>query len=287
MSSGSPTFPSATARANNPNSTARTKSVTAMMRNRSQRSASAPATRPSSSQDVYSAACTSATFAGSWVSRAASSGIATKVSPSPADDTTADVQNRQNRPPSPGPLTSAVPAARGRPAGRPPARAAAPSSGRSPARCVPVVARDTRTITAKAVGTVHAAGWASRAPVQPPRSTPAIVADTASVARPPPASSPAMAPTSVSPRHQMPSSSSGQNDDAATANARPTTSATGSDDAPNDSRNGTLTASAAAIRKSRTDPRRASCDSTPRDRDGQAGRRRQERGERAGGRPAR
>ena len=159
--------------------------------------------------------------------------------------------------------------------------------GDRPARCVPGVARDTTTITAKAIGTVHAAGWASSAPDQPPRSTPAIVADTASVARPPPASSPAIAPTSVRPRHQMPSTSSGQKDDAATANARPTTSATASDDAPNDSTNGTLTASAAAIRKSRTDPRSGVLRQHARDRDGQPGRRRQERRERAGGRPAR
>jgi hypothetical protein len=76
-----------------------------MMRSRSQRSTRAPATRPSSSQDAYSAVCTSATRAGSWVSRAASNGIATNVSPSPAEMVDA-VHSRQNGLLRPGRVTA-------------------------------------------------------------------------------------------------------------------------------------------------------------------------------------
>jgi hypothetical protein len=94
--------PVATTAAKPPKSAARARSAEAMMRNRSQRSASAPATSPSSSQDVYSAVCTRATCAGSWVSRAARSGIATKVTPSPAADTVEDVHSRQNGAPRSG-----------------------------------------------------------------------------------------------------------------------------------------------------------------------------------------
>jgi len=77
-----------------------------MMRSRSQRSTRAPATRPSSSQDAYSAVCTSATRAGSWVSRAASNGIATNVSPSPAEEMVDAVHSRQNGLLRPGRVTA-------------------------------------------------------------------------------------------------------------------------------------------------------------------------------------
>ena len=87
------------------------------------------------------------------------------------------------------------------------------------------VARDTIAVTAKAIGTVQAAGWDSRAPAQPPRTPPNTVTRTAVIARAPPATRPAVAPTVESPRHQTPSTSSGQNVDAATAKARPTVSA--------------------------------------------------------------
>ena len=87
------------------------------------------------------------------------------------------------------------------------------------------VARDTIVVTVKAIGTVHAAGWDSRAPAHPPRTPPNTVTRTAVIARAPPATRPAVAPTVDSPRHQTPSTSSGQNVEAATAKARPTVSA--------------------------------------------------------------
>ena len=60
-SNGSPTAPSATATANAAEQRGPHQSVTAMMRNRSHRSASAPDTSPSSSQADCCAVCTSAT----------------------------------------------------------------------------------------------------------------------------------------------------------------------------------------------------------------------------------
>ena len=126
------------------------------------------------------------------------------------------------------------------------------------------VSSETTIITRKDTGTVHAAGSASSTPIQPSCGPPTMVASTAVAASPPPTRSPAIAPTVVSLRHQMPSTRSGQNEEAATANARPTTLATGSDRTVSASANGTMSASAVAIRKARTPPApRMSCAITP------------------------
>src|SRR5262249_49980913 len=85
------------------------------------------------------------------------------------------------------------------------------------------VASEPATITVKASGTVHAAGWWSRMPAHPLSGGPIIVVTTAAAAAPPPATRPAKAPAGVRPRHHRPSTSSGQKLDAATAKASPTT----------------------------------------------------------------
>ena len=101
---------------------------------------------------------------------------------------------------------------------------------RTMVRAVPLgiragVANDTITATMNAMGMVHAAGCASRAPTHPPCAPPATVTSTADMASRPPMTNPAAAPAVVKRRHQTPRTSRGQNVEAATAKARPTVSA--------------------------------------------------------------
>ena len=133
----------------------------------------------------------------------------------------------------------------------------------TPAGMRPRVASETPTITAKAVGTDQAAGWASSAAGQPRSTTPDRVARTAVADSPPPTTRPAAAPGAVSPRHQIPSTSRGQKVEAAIAKASPTTCPTGRLVAASASSSGTTAATTLARRKSRTVPRSTSCTSTP------------------------
>ncbi len=129
------------------------------------------------------------------------------------------------------------------------------------------VASETPIITAKAVGTVQAAGWASRAASNPWLVPRTIVQVTAADARPPPTSRPARAPARVSPRHQIPSASNGKKVEAASAKASPTVSARLVRRAIRDSAAGIPTAITAPSRKPRTlalsRPRSRSWLSTP------------------------
>src|SRR5690606_11776263 len=78
-----------------------------------------------------------------------------------------------------------------------------------------------------------------------------------------PVAMPATAPRAVSPRHQMPSSSAGHRVDAVKANTRPTEPASPADSVTAAIASGTITESAAAMRKPRTEPANSSCDTTP------------------------
>src|SRR5690606_41473541 len=78
-----------------------------------------------------------------------------------------------------------------------------------------------------------------------------------------PVAMPATAPRAVSPRHQMPSSRAGNSGEAANANTSPTDPASPADSATAATRSGTITESAAAMRKPRTEPANSACHTTP------------------------
>lgn len=79
------------------------------------------------------------------------------------------------------------------------------------------VRSETTMVTANAIGTVHAAGWASSTFGQPDNAGSNIVVTTAAAANPPPTTMPATTPTDVSRRHHTPSNTTGQNAEAAMA----------------------------------------------------------------------
>src|SRR5690606_40992062 len=78
-----------------------------------------------------------------------------------------------------------------------------------------------------------------------------------------PVAMPATAPRAVRPRHQMPSSRAGHSVEAVNANTSPTDPASPADSVTAATRSGTITESAAAMRKPRTEPANSSCDTTP------------------------
>src|SRR2546421_8320236 len=79
------------------------------------------------------------------------------------------------------------------------------------------VAREPTTITAKASGTVHAAGTLTRIAAHPDSGGPTIVTTTAPPAAPPPPLKPAIPPAAGRAPHHKPSTSNGAETECATA----------------------------------------------------------------------
>lgn len=122
---------------------------------------------------------------------------------------------------------------------------------------------DTKIITTKASGTLHAAGWRSintqneslfGIMLEPSRASPQLAA---------PANMPAIAPRAVKERHQMPSSSSGQIVDAVNAKTLPIAPASANELVSKATTTGIAVASTVEILKPRTVPLKNSCESAP------------------------